>query len=474
MTVRKGQTIELSIEKMAFGGAGVARADGLVVFVRGAVAGDRVLASVSRKKKDYAEARVAELLAPSVDRVAPPCPYSGYCGGCQWQHVRYERQLAYKTAIVRESLHHLGGMPDVPVRDALPSEEAFGYRNKMEFSFSDRRWRLPGEMSADAPEEGFVLGLHVPGTYHKVLDVEACLLQQDTGNAILREVKEYARSSGLPPYGLRSHQGFWRFLVLRHSKALDRWMVNIVTSESRREVVQPLANRLCARFEGIVTVVNNVNTRRAAIAVGEFEEVLAGDGTMVDNIGPYAFRISANAFFQTNSLGALRLYEQVMRFADPRDGESVLDLYSGTGTIPIFMAGRVGSITGFEVNPGAVSDALANCRRNGIANCRFIEGDILVTLPRVTEPADLMVIDPPRAGMHKEVVRQVLMASPSRIIYVSCNPATLARDLALLSEGYEVIEVQPVDMFPHTFHIEAVANLRKKTVDKRIGIPYRS
>jgi len=462
MSIRKGQSIELNIEKMAFGGAGVARADGLVVFVRGAVPGDRVLATVSRKRKDYAEARIAELLAPSDDRVSAPCPYSGFCGGCQWQHVRYERQLAYKTAIVKESLHHLGGMANVPVRDALPSEEVFGYRNKMEFSFSDRRWRLPEEMTGNVPEEGFVLGLHVPGTYHKVLDVEACLLQQDLGNAILREVKQYARSSGMPPYGLKSHHGFWRYLVLRHSKALNRWMVNLVTSEVRRESVRPLADRLCAEFEGIVTVVNNINRRPAAIAVGEFEEVLAGDGAMVDNIGPYAFRISANAFFQTNSLGARRLYEQVVHFADPQGGERVLDLYSGTGTIPIFLAGRVGRITGFELSAGAVRDARANCERNGITNCRFMAGDIRDTLPQVSEAADLMVIDPPRAGMHKEVVQQVLAASPARIIYVSCNPATLARDLSLMSVGYEVLEVQPVDMFPHTFHIEAVANLRRK------------
>ncbi|MBW1789683.1 MAG: 23S rRNA (uracil(1939)-C(5))-methyltransferase RlmD [Deltaproteobacteria bacterium] len=461
MTVRKGQIVELDIEKMAVGGSGVARADGLVLFVKGAVAGDRVLAKVYKKKKDWAEARVTEIIDPSEDRIPAPCPYSGYCGGCQWQQVRYDRQLAYKTALVEEAVRHIGGLPHVPVRDAIASADIFGYRNKMEFSFSDRRWFLPREMSLKDAEGGFALGLHIPGTYNKVLDVDACLLQQDAGNGILNRVKRFARESSMAPYGVKTHEGFWRYLALRHSRARDEWMVNVVTSDLEPEAVKPLVDRLVAGFGGIRTVVNNINRGRAAIAVGEAEEVLFGDGFIEDNIGPFSFRISANSFFQTNTRGARRLYETVLSFADLSGGETVADLYSGTGTIPIFLSRHVGEVTGFELSAGAVADARINCRQNGIDNCRFVIGDIREKLAEAPHRPDVMIIDPPRAGMHKDAVAGVLAARPRKIVYVSCNPATLARDLKIMCEDYHILEIQPVDMFPHTHHIEAVANLRR-------------
>lgn len=494
--MRKGDTIELQIDRMAFGGQGIARLDGRVIFVKGAVPGDRVRALILRNKKAYAEAKIQELLVPSSDRIEAPCPYFGFCGGCQWQHVKYERQLEFKRGHVEEALSHIGSLSGIEVLDPIPSEKQFGYRNKMEFSFSDRPWlpNPPTPLSAPTltlpPQRGrepsggpsttetltcephpplvkggrggFALGLHVPGTFDKIIDVEACLLQQERGNEILREVKRFAWESGLRPYGIKSHEGFWRFLTLRHSSYHDEWMVNLVTSENRAKALAPLAQDLTTRFPNVKTVLNNITSRKASIAVGEKEEVLAGAGTIQDRIGSSVFQISANSFFQTNTLGAERLYGKVVEFAELAGRETVLDLYSGTGTIPIFLAGSAKRVIGMEIAESAVADARRNCEANGIDNCEFILGDIRENLSLVRIHPEVMVIDPPRAGMHQDVLSRVLEIGAKRIVYVSCNPATLARDLSQMQEHYHTIEIQPVDMFPHTYHVESVAKLSRK------------
>ena len=462
MKLKKGHTLELNIERMAYGGRGIARMDGFVIFVRGAVPGDRVMARIYKKKKDYAEAGLVELLDASCDRIEAACPYAGYCGGCQWQHVAYEKQLTFKSEHIKEPLERIAGLKDVLVRPLLPSDNIFGYRNKMEFSFSDRRWYLPNELPFKEKGEDFALGLHVPGTYHKVIDMTACLLQPKTGNEILREVGQYVKNSGIPVYGLKSHKGFWRYLTIRHSEAFDQWMVNLVTSEENVSAVQPLADRLCQKFEGIKTVVNNINGRKASIAVGEHEKILRGDGVINDKIGPFTFRISANSFFQTNTSSAEKLYNQVLRYTNPKGTEKVLDLYSGTGTIPIFLANRVHAVTGIEISESATADANRNALENGVRNCQFVCGDIREKLGQIAFKPDIMVIDPPRAGMHKDVLAETLALAPHRIVYVSCNPTTLARDLEAMVEFYDLDEIQPVDMFPHTFHIEAVAKLSRR------------
>ena len=460
--LKKGDLVELRVDRVALGGQGIARLDGLVFFVKGAVPGDRVTALIFRKKQAYAEAKIQELLVPSPDRIEAPCPHFGICGGCQWQHLTYERQLEYKRGHVEEALSHIGSLSGIKVHDPIPSEKRFGYRNKMEFSFSDRPW-LPHPPLEKGGRGDFALGLHVPGTFDKIIDVDACLLQQERGNEILREVKRLAGESGLPPYGIKSHKGFWRFLTLRHSPYLDEWMVNLVTSEMRNEVVLPLAKRLTALFPYVKTVVNNITTRKASIAVGEKEAVLAGDGILQDRIGASFFQISANSFFQTNSLGAERLFGKVAEFADLRGRETVLDLYSGTGTIPIFLAHSAKRVIGMEIVESAVLDATRNCHANGIENCEFLLGDIRENLALLRLQPEVMIIDPPRAGMHQDVLSRVLEIGAERIVYVSCNPATLARDLALMQEHYHVAEIQPVDMFPHTYHIECVARLTRKS-----------
>ncbi len=462
MALHKGDLIELKIDRVAYGGQGVARSNGLVLFVRGAIPGDRVKAQVVKKKRNYAEARLTELLEPSPDRIEAPCPYHGYCGGCQWQQVRYERQLEYKKEHIRKAVARIGSLSDVKVHNVIPSEKQFAYRNKMEFSFSDHRWFLPHEYENRQGERDFALGLHVPGTFYKVIDVEACLLQHETGNRILREVKEYVRKCGIPVYGLRSHQGFWRFLTLRHSTYFDKWMVNLVTSEERRDAVQPLAEALCHSFRNIKTVVNNINATKAAIAVGQREVVLSGDGTIQDRIGPFRFQVSANSFFQPNAFSAEKLYQKVVEYAELKGSEWVVDLYSGTGTIPIFLSRQAKAVAGMEIAESAILDAQRNCEANGIRNCHFVFGDIRERLSSLTLKPDALIIDPPRAGMHKDVLSGVIELGTERIIYVSCNPATMARDLGTMSQTYHIVEIQPVDMFPQTYHIEAIAKLIRR------------
>jgi len=462
MTVKKGQMIEVEVTDLAFGGKGLTRIDGMAVFIDQAVPGDHVQARIVKKRKQYAEARVVQLMRPSKDRVPAPCEYSGFCGGCKWQFLHYDKQLVYKRSHVQEALEHIGGLQAPLVHPTLPADPIFGYRNKMEFSCSDRRWRLPSEMSQEGQDISFALGLHVPGTFHKVIDTRACLLQSALGNQILEEVRQGMRASGRPPYGLRSHVGFWRFFMLRHSVARDQWLVNLITSGQEMDVIQPLAQRLMDAHPEIVSVVNNITGRKAAVAMGEYEVPVAGQTKLIDRIGDFEFEISANSFFQTNTRSAALLYGKAKEFARLSGTESVLDLYSGTGTIAIFLADAAREVVGMEIVASAVQDAERNCRTNHIKNCRFVLGDIRERLADLQVAPDVMIIDPPRDGMHKDVLKQVVQTAPRRIVYVSCNPATLARDISVLKDDYRVAEVQPVDMFPHTWHIESVARLEKR------------
>jgi 23S rRNA (uracil1939-C5)-methyltransferase len=445
--------------QLAFGGKGVARVDGMAVFVDRTVPQDRVLARIVKKKKKYAEARVIDLIEASPMRVPAPCSYYGICGGCKWQFLEYRRQLRFKQQQVEESLAHIGQIREVAVHPTIGSQRIFGYRNKMEFSCAARRWLLPEELGREDVDAGMALGLHVPGTYFKVLDIDACLLQPDLGNRLLADVRQAIQSSSRPVYDLKTHRGFWRFLVLRHSVAYDQWMVNIVTASEDRQMLKPLADRLMQDHSQVVSVVNNVTARKAGVAIGEHEIGLAGESVLRDRIGAFEFELSANSFFQTNTLGAKRLYDTVAAYAGLTGSEHVVDLYCGAGTIAIYLAAMAGSVTGLEMAQPAVDDARRNCRRNNIDNCRFIAGDVRKTLPQLERRPEVMVIDPPRAGMHPDVVRHVLTLEPQRIVYVSCNPATMARDIGLIKERYRILEVQPVDMFPHTYHIEAVARL---------------
>ena len=407
------------------------------------------------------------MIEPSRLRTEPRCPYFGTCGGCKWQHVAYESQLAAKTQSVQEAFTHHGGFADVAVRPALGSEAIYDYRNKMEFSFSTHRWLTPEEIATGQTfDTDFALGLHVPGNFYKVIDLHTCHLQGDLSRRLLNDVRAFAKEHGWAPWDIRNHVGFLRHLVIRTGERTGEAMVNLVTNGFDEERMARFAEHLQAEFPEVTTFVNTVNTGKAQTAFGEAIHTIYGPGVIHDRIGPYTFEIAPNAFFQTNTRQAERLYEVARGMAELKPTDHLYDLYCGAGTISLFMAAHVEHVVGVELVEEAVANARANAAANGVENCSFVAGDMMkIFTPdfiREHGRPDVLITDPPRAGMHPKVVKQIAELRPERFVYVSCNPQTQARDLQLLADVYAVEEAQPVDLFPHTHHVENVAKLRRR------------
>jgi 23S rRNA (uracil1939-C5)-methyltransferase len=447
---RRGDTIELAVDDLAFGGDGVGRADGYVMFVRGGLPGDRLRVRVTEARGRYGRATIESVVTPSPDRVEAPCPYFGHCGGCRLQHLAYPAQLAFKARQVHECLTRLGGLPPFELRPIVAAPEPYGYRNKMEFTIA---------------EPGPVLGLHAAERYDVVLDIERCLLQSDTMNALLDEFRREVRSRGLSVWDPKSERGLLRFLTVREGRGTGQAMVNIVASAPDIEALAPVAERLRARVPATIGVLLNVNDRKASVAVGSEEHLLLGRDHLTELLDGVAFQVSANSFFQTNTVQAERLFAIVAEACALDGRDTVLDLYSGTGAISLLLARRAARVYGIEVSAAAVGDAIRNARANGIDNCTFMTGEVRHVLPGLTSEgvrASVVVADPPRAGFHPKALAALGTLAPARIVYVSCNPATLARDVGdLARRGYHLEWVQPVDMFPQTPHIEAVARLSR-------------
>lgn len=458
-SVKKGQDIELIIESLAYGGKGVARVDGFTVFVERVLSGQKVLARIFKKRKSYAEAYPLEIIKRAPNEVEAVCPAFGVCGGCRLQNLEYQDQLIEKTRQVSDLIHRVGGFQDFEIPQALPSPQAFHYRNKMEFTFSDSPWR---DHPDDEPKP-LGLGQHIPGRYDKIVHLDICYLQKAVMNDIMNFVFDHAKQRGWQAYNTRTHEGWARNLVLRYGEHTDEIMVNIVTRSYDEVEILPLRDQLVQAFPQITTVVNNITTRRAGVSVGEEEIVLFGPGVIRDRLGEYEFEISANSFFQTNTRQAEQLYAETLRVADIQARDIVYDLYCGTGTISLFLAKKAKKVYGFELVEDAVKNAQKNADDQGVTNVEFIQGDLKDVLSQKLteiEVADVIVVDPPRAGLHQNVVDDILNVAPEKLVYVSCNPSTLARDLKLFCEDkYELLSVQPVDMFPHTAHIESVAHL---------------
>ncbi len=469
-TPSKGSEIDLDIESLAFGGRGIARVEGFVIFVDDVLPGQRVRARLVRKRGGYGEARVLQLLRQSPEFVAPRCRHFDDCGGCLFQNFDYAAQLEVKYRQVVETLQHLGGFAEPPVLPPIASPEVFYYRNKMEFSFSPQRWVTRAEVAGNflsAPKD-FALGLHVRDRFDKILAIDECHLQSAWSNRVLATVRRFTENHPLRPYTTRDHSGFWRHLMLREGKRTGERMVNIVTAEhpTGRDEVEKLASALRQEFPELTTMVHNLNRKRSQVAIGDEEIVLHGPGFIRERLGHCEFQISANSFFQTNTLAAELLYQKVKEYAGLTGREIVFDLYCGAGTISIYLAAQAQMVVGFEIVPQAIHDAGMNGRLNNISNCEFIEGDLKDKLASPSSMKwgrpEVVIVDPPRSGMHPKVLAKLLDLSPSRIVYVSCNPATFARDAkALCAASYRLEKVQPVDMFPHTAHIEAVSLLAR-------------
>jgi len=484
--LKKGDTLELTISRYASEGKGIAKInrsiikpaqktedqnveeENYVVFVQGAYPGDKVTAQLRKIKNSYAEAKAIEIISPSKDRVEARCKFFGTCGGCKQQDLNYETQLKYKEELVKETFEHIGGLTDYEFENIVRSENFFFYRNKMEFSFSDKRWLTKDEIGADEIiDKNFALGLHIPRIFDKVLDIDECFLQSELSNNILNFTRKFFKEKNTTIYSTKTHKGYLRHLVIRQSQNTDDLMVNLVTSSEDDELMNEYTNELLKAVPQITTIINNVNLKKASVAIGDYEKVYCGTGFIHDKIGNYKFRISANSFFQTNTLQAENLYKTVMEFTELKGDEIIYDLYSGAGTIAIYVSDKAERIYGFESVKSALKDAEKNAKINSVDNVEFIQANLYKTFLQIVERKkipnpDVIIIDPPRSGMHKNTVDDVIQLNPEKIVYVSCNPATQARDIKLMVEaGYKLYKMKPVDMFPHTYHIENVALLHK-------------
>ncbi len=491
--LHRGDEIQLEITDAAFEGKAVARHEGLVVFVENAVPGDVVIAKLLKIKKSFAEAKVVRIERSSPLRVDPRCKYFGVCGGCKWQHVDYQAQLRFKQQQVVDSFERIGGFSNLNILPIIGADEIYFYRGKMEYSLAEKQWLTEKPSAIDdvqsqieetkIPITGMpspvFLGLHVPQRYDKVLDIDECHLQSAVSNQILNFTRDFARRNHLDVYDSDRNSGYLRFLVIRESSAsrnlvqrdkkTKEVMANLVTFEDRPDVMKQYAAELKVNVEQVTTVVNTINSKKAQIAFGETENVYLGNGWIHERLGNHNFTISASSFFQTNVAQAEKLYGVVKEFGEFKPTDVVFDLYSGTGSIAIFISDIVKEVVGIESVESAIRDAEKNAQSNGIMNCHFLLGDLKDRLTKDTSwmsshtKPDVFVIDPPRNGMHPKVVEEILGLAPERIVYVSCNPATQARDVKLLgAEKYQLVKLQPVDMFPHTFHIENVTLLHRR------------
>jgi 23S rRNA (uracil1939-C5)-methyltransferase len=455
----------IKINDIGARGKAIARVDNFVTFITNGLPGDVVDVQVTRRRKSYQEGRVVNFHSYSDKRTEPFCRHFGVCGGCRWQDLKYPEQLKYKHAEVVNTLERLGGLTLPRVRPIMASARETHYRNKLEFTFSNRRWLSEDEIQSgdDFPDRNG-LGFHIPGMFDKVVDLEECHLQPEPSNAIRQAVRDYARESGVSFFDLKNGGGLLRSMIIRNTIG-GEVMVILVFHDEDEEARQALLNHIRSAFPGITSLMYCIN-RKANDTIADQEILLhSGRNHIMEEMEDLRFRIGPKSFFQTNSLQALELYRKVRDFVSLTGKEVVYDLYAGTGTIALFLARSAERVVGIEYIEDAISDARVNAEINGILNARFFSGDIKDVLDtgfieREGKP-DVLVTDPPRAGMHKDVVKAILYAAPRRIVYVSCNPATQARDIQLMNGEYRVAEFQPLDMFPHTFHVENIALLER-------------
>jgi 23S rRNA (uracil1939-C5)-methyltransferase len=447
--VRKGDELDLSVDSLAYGGSGVARHDGFVVFVRGGLPGDDVRARVTKVKRGFAEGVVTEVVAPSSARVVAPCRHFGVCGGCRFQDLAYERQVAEKERQVRDALIRIGRFDGPPLEPIIPASSEYGYRNKLEYSFT-------------AGDDGIDLGFHRAGRWDEVVGIEECLLTTDLGNAIRLAVREWAREERLEPYDQATGRGYLRHLVVREGRNTDQALVVLVTAPGERFETGYLVDVL-RRFPQVRSVhwaVNDTPAEQTNLPT----RLLWGEEAIEEEILGLRFRVRPSAFLQTNTEMAERLYELAREFAQLTGEENVFDLYCGTGTIGLALAGGARLVWGLEISEEAVACAIENAELNGVANASFFAGNVGQTIEELREEAgdpDVVVVDPPRAGLAGKALRRTGALGARRIVYVSCNPTTLASDLQVLRDeyGYELERCRPVDMFPHTPHVESVSAL---------------
>jgi 23S rRNA (uracil1939-C5)-methyltransferase len=472
---REPQIIEnVEILDAASEGKAIAKVDDMVIFVPFVVPGDIVDLKIIKKKSSFAEAKAIKFHKFSEKRIDPLCKHFGICGGCKWQMMKYEDQLIYKQKQIEDNFQRIGKIDISSIMPILPSENVFFYRNKLEYTFSSKRWLLDGEVSDEIDRESVnmnALGFHIPQLFDRVLDINKCYLQKDPSNAIRNAVKAYALEHNLSFFDARKWEGFLRNMIIRTTTTGDLMVILIVKDESPKSTHR-LLDYIYEKFPQITSLMYVVNNKRND-TINDLEiRLYKGNPHIIEKMTAYnskkelQFIIGSKSFYQTNSEQAYRLYKIAAEFAELKGNEVVYDLYTGTGTIANFISGSVSKVIGIEYVPEAIEDAYRNSVHNGISNAFFYAGDMMKVLTddfvNTNGKPDLIITDPPRAGMHEKVVMQIIKVAPEKVVYISCNPATQARDIALMQDHYKVAKIQPVDMFPHTQHVENVVLLIKK------------
>ncbi len=456
----------VKIEAVAAEGKSLAHVDGTVVFVEFAVPGDIVNVKVTKKKKNYMEGFILEIVKPSEDRLQPFCEHFGICGGCRWQPWPYDMQLKAKQQQVWDQLVRIGHLEIPDISPILPSDKTKYYRNKLEFTFSNKRWIYNNEdPDSLTDEERLGLGFHVGKFFDKVLDIKHCSLQPEPSNEIRLFIREYAVTHNLEFYNIRENTGFLRNIIVRNNQVGDV-MLTVCFAYDDQDKIVPMLDAIAAEFPQIKSLHYVIN-EKLNDSISDLDCILyKGEDAIWETMGKLKFKIGPKSFYQTNSEQAYKLYSVAKDFAALTGNEVVYDLYTGTGTIAQFISDKASKVIGIEYVKEAIEDARINAEANGITNCTFFDGDMkdILTADFIKEHGkpEVMIIDPPRAGMHPDVVKVIMEAAPERIVYVSCNPASQARDLAMMSPMYEITAVQPVDMFPHTMHVENVCALKLK------------
>lgn len=470
MQKKKKNVILENIKLLSAGAKGVSvgkTEDGKTILVSGAVPGDLVNARMKKSKKNYIEAEAIEILEESPDRVDARCMHFSVCGGCKWQNLSYEKQLEFKEDEVLNNIRRIGGIDGFEAVPILGSAEQYFYRNKMEFSFSNARWLTLEEVnSTEEIADRNALGFHIPGQWSKILDLKECFLQEDPSNSIRLAVKEYAEENNLEFFDVRNQEGFLRTLMMRQNSK-GEWMVLFQLFQENETERIKLLDFLLQKFPQIHTLLYAINPKGNDSIYDLDIQTYYGEGFLYEEMDGLRFKIGPKSFFQTNYKQALELYRKTLEFADLKGDEVVYDLYTGTGTIAQYVARNAKQVIGIEAVQEAIDAAKEHAELNGLTNCTFYCGDMkdifnqefLESHPK----ADVLITDPPRDGMHAKVVEQILNLSPEKIVYVSCNSATQARDLAMLKEHYNLVKVLPVDMFPQTHHVENIALLIKKS-----------
>lgn len=452
----------LTVEAVAAEGKSLARQDGKVIFIEKAVPGDVVDVQIRKKRKAYSEGYPLKFHKYSDLRIDPICEHFGACGGCKWQNLAYDSQLAFKQQQVEDNLTRIGKVELPEISPIIGSEKTERYRNKLEFTFSNKKWLTREQIESEEDIERNALGFHIPRLFDKIVDIETCHLMEEPVNAIKNEIRSFALANNYSFFDIKEQHGLLRILMVRYTDA-GELMVLVQFFEPDEQKIEQLMGHLKNKFPVITSLLYVINQKKNETIFDQEIITYSGKDHIIERMGDLEFKIGPKSFYQTNSAQAKRLYDKTLEFADFKGDELVYDLYTGTGTIANYCAGQVKKVIGIEYVEAAIQDAFVNAEVNGITNTDFYAGDMkdLLNDEFISEHGqpDVIITDPPRAGMHENVVNMILKVAPQKVVYVSCNPATQARDIALMDEKYKVTKIQPVDMFPHTHHVENIVLL---------------